>query len=363
MKLRQKKKPLSPHQKLPTPPVTTRELVVLDQSLPRQTLLAKCKHQSAALHTANAHWQKFLNEDRPLFQTWRSQNFAPILAKIDALKTQILEQEDLIFQVDDEVHFGRARNYRVAYANVLQRLAHPPTTPDSPPQDSPPLPDLAQFPHLPESEQKRLFESIASQNLGFHPESLPEELYDSLFADFKRSLLKEAKKKSPPSPPSQPTPNSSPPTTSRLKEIYRILARQLHPDTRDTPDTPALWYEVQDAYHAQDLPRLEVLLTKANLQTNSLSELSTLADLKALLRDLRRSFNVVQADLHEAQRTPAWNFAHCSDLPALTKQIRSQLDHALLVHQDQLSEARYIISSWGPPPKSPKKNPRKSPKP
>ncbi|MEI8107376.1 MAG: hypothetical protein WCI46_06135, partial [Verrucomicrobiota bacterium] len=208
MKLRQKKNPFSRHQKLPTPPVTTRELVVLDQSFPRQTLLANCKHQSAALHTANAHWQKFLNEDRPLFQTWRSQKFAPILAKIAALKTQILEQEDLICQVDDEVHFGRARNYRVAYANVLQRLAHPPTTPDFPPLDSSPLPDLAQFAHLPESEQKRLFESIASQNLGVHPKSLPKGLYDSLFAKFKRSLLKEAKEKSSPSPPSHPTPHS-----------------------------------------------------------------------------------------------------------------------------------------------------------
>ncbi|MEI8109209.1 MAG: hypothetical protein WCI46_15455, partial [Verrucomicrobiota bacterium] len=156
---------------------------------------------------------------------------------------------------------------------------------------------------------------------------------------------------------------SSPPTTSRLKEIYRILARKLHPDTRDTPETPSLWYEVQDAYHAQDLPRLEVLLTKSNLQTNPLSELSTLAELKALLRDLRRSFNLVQSDLREAQRTPAWNFSHCSDLPALTKKICSQLDRTLLDHQDQLSEALYIISSWGPPPKSPQKKPRKSPKP
>jgi hypothetical protein len=356
MKPRKKKAPFTRRQKQPTPPVTSRELVVLDQSLARQTLLAKYTSQLAALHTANAHWQRFLNEDRLRFQTWRSQNFAPILTKIATLKTQILEQEDLVRQVDDEVHFGRARNYRVAYANVLQRLA----TPDSPPEEPPPLPDLREFPHLPESEQKRLFESMAAQSLGAHPKNLPKHLYDKLFANFKRSLLKQAPKKSPPSPATNPTPDSSPPTTSRLKEIYRILVRKLHPDTGAKLETPSLWHEVQDAYNAQDLPRLEILLTKSNLQTNPISELSTLAELKALLRDLRRSFNLVQSDLREAQRSPAWNFSQCSDLPALTKKFRSQLDRSLLDHEDQLSEVLILISCWGPPPKSSPKKTRKS---
>src|SRR5262249_45758370 len=50
-------------------------------------------------------------------------------------------------------------------------------------------------------------------------------------------------------------------TADILKQLYRDLARLLHPDTGAAQDerTRGLWLEVQQAYTEQDLPRLKAL--------------------------------------------------------------------------------------------------------
>src|SRR5437588_12761186 len=53
----------------------------------------------------------------------------------------------------------------------------------------------------------------------------------------------------------------------RVKEIYRRLVRRLHPDLRADGDATvsSLWHEVQEAYAAGDVARMELLLALSDL--------------------------------------------------------------------------------------------------
>ena len=48
---------------------------------------------------------------------------------------------------------------------------------------------------------------------------------------------------------------------ARVKELYRTLVRRLHPDLRAdaSAGVSALWHEVQAAYAASPLARLDIL--------------------------------------------------------------------------------------------------------
>jgi len=53
----------------------------------------------------------------------------------------------------------------------------------------------------------------------------------------------------------------------RVKEIYRRLVRRLHPDLRADGDATvsSVWHEVQEAYAAGDVARMELLLALIDL--------------------------------------------------------------------------------------------------
>ena len=53
----------------------------------------------------------------------------------------------------------------------------------------------------------------------------------------------------------------TPQRSAELRNIFRLLAKQLHPDVNPelTDDQISLWHKVKDAYHAGDLERLKAL--------------------------------------------------------------------------------------------------------
>src|SRR5437660_2093689 len=76
----------------------------------------------------------------------------------------------------------------------------------------------------------------------------------------------------------------------RVKEIYRRLVRRLHPDLRADGDATvsSLWHEVQEAYAAGDVARMELLLALSDL-SNALGASTTLSQMRSTLSELTRS--------------------------------------------------------------------------
>ncbi len=83
----------------------------------------------------------------------------------------------------------------------------------------------------------------------------------------------------------------------RVKELYRRLVRRLHPDLRadGSAAVSALWHEVQEAYAASDVARMEILLALSDIEANRMAD-QTLAQMppsgpnwSALCRRWRRA--------------------------------------------------------------------------
>src|SRR5207247_7519930 len=69
----------------------------------------------------------------------------------------------------------------------------------------------------------------------------------------------------------------------RVKEIYRRLVRRLHPDLRADGDATvsSLWHEVQEAYAAGDVARMELLLALSGL-SNAPGACTTLSQMRSV---------------------------------------------------------------------------------
>ena len=114
------------------------------------------------------------------------------------------------------------------------------------------------------------------------------------------------------------------PEDARLKEVYRLLVRRLHPDTRadGDPEVSALWHEVQEAYQAGKLERLEMLLALTDIRSKSAGEHTTLYQMREVLAELRRAFEALQKSLREARKEPAWNFTRGAKLEAIEARLQ-----------------------------------------
>jgi hypothetical protein len=106
-----------------------------------------------------------------------------------------------------------------------------------------------------------LFEDFLSTALFLDPKDLTKGEYEQLFAEFEKELF-GAKAKKKPVKARDGGKREEAAGQDRIKEIYRMLVRRLHPDTRADGDATvsALWHQVQEAYEARDLDRMETLL-------------------------------------------------------------------------------------------------------
>ena len=100
------------------------------------------------------------------------------------------------------------------------------------------------------------------------------------------------------------------PVDARIKELYRRLVRRLHPDLRadGSAAVSALWHEVQEAYAASDVARMEILLALSDIEANRTAEQS-LSQMHAVLAELDRSSRALEKSLVEAEGEEAWDFA------------------------------------------------------
>ncbi|PYL37342.1 MAG: hypothetical protein DMF36_09785, partial [Verrucomicrobia bacterium] len=211
-------------------------------------------------------------------------------------------------------------------------------------------------PHLSEFEQEALFEEWVQTFLGTNPAKMDDEAYSTSFEVFKSHMFVR-----PGSAPgrSDPRPEdgrrsavdeepAEPGTIDpRVKEIYRRLVRRLHPDWRADGDATvsSLWHEVQEAYAAGDVARMELLLALSDL-SNALGASTTLSQMRSTLSELTRSVRALELSLVEARREDSWNFARTGPSEALRSRVERQLKHDLALRQQRLEFLTGIIAGW-----------------
>lgn len=329
-----------------------RQLVLLDGVRLRHQAASDCSRQMAHLEKAKAEWKRFEQHDKTGFERWKAATFGGFLTRLRELGALIREKESLILAVEMEMLSGRAKTLRSAHAKVQARRNQPEADAPPPPREEENF-DGPRFEDISEIEQEMLFEDFLRSVLRMNPDRMSDERYEKMFADFKAS----AKGKERPDAETPPSPLPPKPGHSRLKEIYRMLVRRLHPDTRadDDEEVSALWHEVQEAYGTGNVERLEMLLALSDLQFNATGEHTSLFQMRSVLAELRRSFKAIQANLRAARMDLAWNFSRLRNRSALEKRVRGNLKSMLEWHEWRLRQLEAEIASWSAAPKARKR--------
>jgi hypothetical protein len=211
--------------------------------------------------------------------------------------------------------------------------------------------------------KETLFQEWVKSALGTNPDKMDDEAYSSSFEAFKSHMFRVAPEE-PPSPSHRrlhPRRERVPEeiekeeetiaVDARVRELYRRLVRRLHPDLRADGSTAvsALWHEVQEAYAASDVARMEILLALSDIEANRVAN-QTLAQLHAVRSELERALRALEKSLREAEGEDAWDFARIGPTADLRKQVERQLKSDLAARTQRLDLLTRTIAEWAAGP-------------
>jgi hypothetical protein len=316
-----------------------RRIVLLDQQPLREEAGGEAKR---ILREVHEHSEKIAEFDRtilPAYERWESENLAGLLNEERQLVNKVSEMQRLIEFADFESVFTGRDPYEI-YEEAVREFAGDTPRENSapPPEEEPPEPD----PDEGYEPEERDFRSYVRFVFGDDPDSIGPRKYQRLFEDYRRWREKMGAARSP----RRAEPDDVP---ARVKEIYRILVRRLHPDTgrdRSNPQTRKLWDELQQAYSSHDLERLEVLLAITDLHESGSAARSTLFHIRQVARQLRQQLDSLKVRLRQIKKTPAWTFWHSKDRKSAGKKIRQAVEKRVQSSKTELTRLERELARW-----------------
>jgi hypothetical protein len=340
------------------------EIVLIDQAPLRRSVASQCSAAMARLEKVRIGWHQFEREDRPAFVRWRAREFGALLSKAREVEDQIRDAQALIHEVEVEMR-RHIQDPRSAYHRVMYRRQNPGAAIETEREYQGDRGPAGGTRKLSEFEQETLFQEWVQKFLGTNPDKMDDEAYSSTFEVFKSHMFR--------APPEEPRvqnrrrrpehdriprpepkqeeelPDSIDP---RVKELYRRLVRRLHPDLRadGSAAVSALWHEVQEAYAASDIARMELLLALSDIESEQLGEATSLFQMHSVLEELNRACRALEKSLREAEGEDAWNFARSGPSDDLRERVERQLKHDLSIRMERLDLLGSTIASWAQDP-------------
>lgn len=334
------------------------EIVWIDQAPLRANAAAECTDMMARLERARLGWHQFERQDKPAFVRWRAREFGALLSTARDVEDKIRDAQNLIHEVEIEMR-RHIQDPHSAYRRVLFRRENPGVADERETFSY----GSQSTPHLSEFEQEALFQEWVRTFLGTNPTKMDDDVYSSSFEVFKSHMFvrpESAPSRSDPRPAGvrrsavdEESAGATEPVTidPRVKEIYRRLVRRLHPDLRADGDASvsSLWHEVQEAYEAGDVARMELLLALSDL-SDAPGAGTTLSQMRSVLSELTRSVRALELSLVEAGREDSWNFARIGPSEDLRVRVERQLKHDLALRQQRLELLTKTIAGWAERP-------------
>ena len=327
------------------------EIVWIEQAPLRASAAGECADMMARLEQARRCWHQFERQDKPAFVRWRAREFGALLSTARDVEDKIRDAQNLIHEVEMEMR-RKIQDPHSAYRRVLFRRENPGVVENR--QSSPNGSRSTR--HLSEFEQEALFQEWVQKFLGTNPAKMDDDAYSTSFEVFKSHMFvrqestfdrsdvspQDVRRSAVEEDPAEPEA-----IDPRVKEIYRRLVRRLHPDLRADGDATvsSLWHEVQEAYAAGDVARMDLLLALSDL-SNPPGASTTLSQMRSVLTELTRSVRALELSLIEARREDSWNFARTGPSKDLQLRVERQLKHELAVRQQRLELLTGIIAGW-----------------
>jgi hypothetical protein len=315
----------------------------------------------ARLERARIGWHCFERKDKPAFIRWQAREFGALLSRTREVEIQIRDSQVLVHEVEMEMRRG-FQDAHTAYQRVMFRRANPHAAPDEEVEAPGERGDASR--KLTDFEKEALFQEWVQRSLGTNPDKMDDEAYATTFEAFKshmfRSPLEEArprrsyraaaKRRSAVELEEERVEEVK--VDARVKELYRILVRRLHPDLRAEASAavPALWHEVQEAYAASDIARMEILLALSDIESNHLSNQTSISQMRAVLVELERACRALEKSLLEAEGEDAWNFAQIGPTSNLRTRVERELKSQLAARTMRLDLLTNTIAAWAQGP-------------
>ena len=290
----------------------------------------------------------------PEYVRWETEAVGPLLAEEREVEAKLRELTRILEAVDYESLFYDT-SPQAAYQEIMremrkmeasQRRAEERAFEDEPRDAEEEWDEEDGY-----SENERAFRSFLRMAAGIDPDFLPKREYKKRFAEFlERMQLGSA---------SQRTKTDADDIASRVKELYRVLVRRLHPDSgpsvRRDPLMAQLWHDLQDAYAKRDAEHLELLLAMTDLHEGQGGMRSTLFHMRRAATEFMRSARELKGRLRQIRTTEAWSFWHAPDRDKLASKLKAEVEARLRSTRKRLAQCEAEIEIL----KSPARN-RKS---
>lgn len=333
-----------------------RRIVRIEQESLRETAAANCSRAKMRLEQARGQWHRFERKDKPAFVRWRAREFGALLSKAREVEGQIRDAQTLVHEVEMEMRRG-FQDAHSAYQRVMFRRENPTVAVEE--EDLESSRGEGEASHkLSDFEEEALFQEWVQRSLGTNPDKMDDEAYSTTFEAFKSHMFRGA-----PEEPRLTNSNRSSTrkrsaeeteeeeegkTDARVKELYRILVRRLHPDLRADASAAvsALWHEVQEAYAASDVAQMEILLALIDIESNKMGAQSSIGQMRSILVELERALRALEKSLSEAEGDDAWNFAQSGSNAGLRLRVERQLKSELATRSLRLDVLTKTIAAW-----------------
>jgi hypothetical protein len=313
------------------------------------------------LERARLGWHRFERKDKPAFIRWRAREFGALLSRAREVEVQIRDNQALVHEVEIEMRRG-FQDAHTAYQRVMFRRANPYAVHE----EGTEVPRDGASRTMSDFEKEALFQEWVQRSLGTNPDKMDDEANSTTFEAFKSHMFRSPLEETRPRSINQPRPENRIPVEpeeeggveveakvdARMKELYRILVRRLHPDLRadSSVAVSALWHEVQEAYAASDVARMEILLALSDIESNHLGNQTSISQMRAVLAELERALRALEKSLLEAEGEDAWNFAQTGPVSDLRARVERELKSNLAARATRLAVLTDTIAAWAQGP-------------
>jgi hypothetical protein len=285
-------------------------LIRVDGTAIRKKISREYENARREVETVRTQMRRFDEIDKPAFSRWLHRELGGTLSLCRELEHKIRLQETILFQVQ-ETSFFSGISPKKAYERVMREQEKAER-------------EAAEDEHEPNSGQEH-----RNEEQRHHQQDRQRDFFErDETDDFPFSRGK----------PSKPQPE----TFARLKDLYRLVVRKLHPDLQKemSAQKAEWWHQAQAAYQKQDAEQLEIILCFCEIDEQQSTRNTSLSILQRITRALKSSLRPLRRELKERQSDLAWNFSkkQAPELIALARNLKADFESDLQALKAELAE-------------------------
>ena len=278
-------------------------VLVLDQQPFIKKALTTCRRLRTELRKKQQQLSQFEEVEMNAYNSWISRSFGSELTRVRELEDKVADLQFITEQLHlcelclpDKVPEVYEELFRRKKEGTLHFFV-------------PPKPD----------EEDGFEEEDKIDDLDGDFESFFDEVFGNEEGDYEDEFESFGRRRNPYQNPAEQAPTF----TGRIKALYRILAKRLHPDHSDLEESlrERRWHELQSAYLEADFNGLQRIEAVCDMDEGGLTLSLGLARLQDLAAYHQSHLRPIRFALRAAKRHPAFGFKE-TNTESLAKEIR-----------------------------------------